>query len=336
MNLRSGPAWLILALLAIAGSGAIWIRIELATPYLGPAAEVFVDIPRGAGAGGIADALTGAGVLRHKLPFMIYVRWTGSGGYLRAGEYRFAEPARTAQIVRRLVQGDVYSRSLTIPEGLTARETAALMARNGFGMESELSALLVRTDWISDLDPKAASLEGYLFPETYRFSRHATPEEMLKTMIAQFRQRTSATLSEGHLPPGWNLPAIVTLASMIEKEARIEPERALVSSVLANRIRLKMPLDCDATIIYALKQAGVYDGNLRRQDMRLSSPYNTYLHTGLPPGPIANPSLASLQAALEPAQTDYLYYVSRNDGTHVFSKDLRAHLLAVDRFQRHR
>jgi UPF0755 protein len=255
---------------------------------------------------------------------------------LCAGEYRFAEPARPSQIVRRLVQGDVYFRKLTIPEGLTARETAALMARNGFGAESELAALLGRTDWISDLDPKATSLEGYLFPETYRFSRHDTPEQMFKSMIAQFRQRTSSILSEGRLPPGWRLPDIVTLASMVEKEAKIEPEHALVASVLANRIRLKMPLDCDATIIYALKQSGAYDGNLHKEDMRLSSPYNTYLHPGLPPGPIANPGLAALQAAVNPPDTPYLYYVSRNDGTHVFSKDLRTHILAVNRFQKHR
>lgn len=334
--MRLRLAWLIFSLLALTSIFAFWMRYELASPYYGPASETFVDIPHGAGTDEIAAALLAGGVLRHQLPFTLYVRWNELGRHLRAGEYRFVAPARPAQIVRRLVQGDVFFRTLTVPEGLTARETIALMARNGFGKESDLLELIGRVDWIADLDRRATSLEGYLFPETYRFSRHAAPEEMLKTMVAQFRQRTLSMLAADRLPDGWTIPEIVALASMIEKEAKIKDERQLVASVLVNRLRIKMPLACDATIIYALKQAGTYDGNLHKSDMRIASPYNTYLHPGLPPGPIANPGIESLQAALAPAASDFFYYVSRNDGTHFFSKDLQSHLLAVARFQKHK
>lgn len=334
--MRLRLVWLIVSLLALTATFALWVRYELASPYYGCGSESFVDIPHGAGTGEIADMLIAGGVLRHKLPFTLFVRWKGLGRHLQAGEYRFVAPARPAEVVQRLVQGDVFFLTLTIPEGLTARETIALMSRNGLGKESDLLQLLGRVDWIADLDRRATSLEGYLFPETYRFSRHAGPEEMLKTMVAQFRQRTLPLLAPDRLPDGWTIPEIVTLASMIEKEAKIQEERRLVASVLVNRLRIRMPLACDATIIYALKQAGGYDGNLHKPDMRIASPYNTYLHPGLPPGPIANPGMESLQAAVAPANSNFYYYVSRNDGTHFFSENLQSHLLAVARFQKHR
>ncbi|MBZ5495132.1 MAG: endolytic transglycosylase MltG [Acidobacteriia bacterium] len=335
--MRRWLAGIILGLLALTGAAALWLQQELATPYYGAeGTETFVDIPHGAGTDAIGAALQAGGILHHKLPFLIYVRWTGLGRRLRAGEYRFSSPARPAQVVQRLVQGDVFYRTITIPEGLTAQETVALIARSGLGNEKEMDELLGRVDWISDLDPRAASLEGYLFPNTYRFSRHTTPEEMLKAMVVEFRTRFSTMRAADPLPPGWTIAQIVTLASMIEKEAKADDERRLVASVLTNRLRAKMPLACDPTIIYALKLAGTYHGNLRKEDLGISSPYNSYVHPGLPPGPIANPGAASLQAALGPAVSDYFYYVSRNDGTHAFSRNLRSHLLAVARYQKRR
>jgi UPF0755 protein len=324
---------ILLSLLVTAAAFTFWLRYELATSFFAGGAEVFVEIPRGSGTNAIAAALKAGGVLRHNLPFYLFVRWNRLGRHLRAGEYRFSSAATVSQVAQRLVQGDVFFRTVTVPEGLTARETVALIARNGLGNENALVELLGRVDWISDLDSRAASLEGYLFPETYRFSRHITAEEIVKSMVSQFRRATSAMLAAHHPAPDWTIAQIVTLASIIEKEARNPEERRLVASVLMNRLRIKMPLACDPTIIYALKLAGRYDGNLHKADLGLESPYNTYLRQGLPPGPIANPGYDSLLAVLEPAESNFLYYVSRNDGTHYFSKDLRTHLLAVSRYQ---
>jgi UPF0755 protein len=317
-------------------TGAAWLRFEITSAYYDGGAEVFVEIPRGATPGAIAESLRAAGVVRHAWPLLLYLRWTGLSRKLRAGEYRFSAPARPEQIVLRLVQGDVYYRTITIPEGLTAGETASLIAARGLAPERELAGLVHKVEWIYDLDPNATSLEGYLFPETYRFSRHATAEDILKSMVAQFRSRIAPIVAAHGLPPGRTLPQIVTLASLIEKEARTDEERRLVSSVLNNRLRIGMPLACDPTIIYALKLKGTYDGNLHKEDLALRSPYNTYLNAGLPPGPIANAGASSLNAAFAPVASEYLYYVSRNDGTHVFSRDYRSHQSAVDRFQKRR
>jgi len=330
--------WLfrILAALSIlTGAFGFWLYHEFAVPYLaGGSQERFVKIPYGVGTKAIADALQDGGALHARLPFVLYIRWAGLGRRLQAGEYRFSVPARPVEVVRRLVQGDVYFRTVAIPEGLTAQETVALLARHGFGNQQELTELLHRVDWISDLDGAADTLEGYLFPETYRFPRQTSSEEILRVMVAQFRTRISRLLAATPLPSGWDLHQIVTLASMIEKETGTAAERRLVSSVLTNRLRMKIPLACDPTIIYAMKQAGTYHGNLRKADLSMDSPYNSYLHPGLPPGPIANPGSDSLAAALSPAVSDYLYYVARNDGTHHFSKDLQSHLQAVARYQR--
>jgi UPF0755 protein len=197
-----------------------------------------------------------------------------------------------------------------------------------------MESALRKTEWIMDLDPKARDLEGYLFPETYRFGRNIDSAMLIKTMVDQFRIRLAKILAQSPLPEGWSISEIVTLASMIEKEVRIPEERPIVASVLVNRLERKIPLACDATIIYALKLAGTYNGNLRKSDLAINSPYNSYLRLNLPPGPIANPGADSLHAALNPSKTDYLYYVSRNDGTHQFSSDFHSHQKAVSRFQK--
>lgn len=327
----------ILAIVVLVAAPLFWVRRELYGPYYGAqSAETFVDIPHGAGIRAIAAALQSGGVLRHQFPFIFYVRWTGQGRLIKAGEYRFTSPATPVQVMQRLIRGDVYYRMLTIPEGLTAKEIILLMARSGLGDEKKMEILIGRTDWIADLSPAARSLEGFLFPDTYRFSRRTTPEQLLKAMIDQCRTRLKNLLGEKAPAPGWTVADIVILASMVEKEAKTPEERRLVASVLANRLKLKMPLACDPTIIYALKQTGTFSGNLHRADLGLNSPYNTYIHAGLPPGPIANPGVDALRAALAPAESDYLYYVSRNNGSHVFSRDLRSHNLAVDRYQRRR
>ncbi len=333
--LKKIVAALILAAAGAASTFAWWLHRELHTPFYGaPEEAVLLEIPRGANSNEIADLLVEAKVLRSRLPFKLYLRRTGESRRLQAGEYRFAGPATPSELVRRLVKGDVYFLEVTIPEGLTARETVALIAARQLGDLGEMERLLGRTDWIEDLDPGARTLEGYLFPSTYRFQRGASSEQILRAMTRLAHRRITELLAAAPDPAGREVRRIITLASIIEKETGREEERGLVASVLANRLRLRMPLACDPTIIYALKLEGKFDGNLRKADLAMDSPYNTYLYPGLPPGPITNPGAASIEAAIAPPVTDYLFFVSKNDGTHHFSSDYRAHTEAVARYQK--
>ncbi len=320
--------------LLIAGAGS-WTWYELHTPFFGAGGEeVFVDVPRGANGSTIAGLLVNAGVLRFRFPFVLYTRWSNLGRRMKAGEYRFASRATPVEVASRIAAGDVYYVSVTIPEGLTARETIELLAKNSVGDVRSMERSLRRTDWIKDLVSNARNLEGFLFPETYHFPRRITSDEVVKTLVNEFRVKFLALQSRMPVPHGWDVAGIVTLASMIEKEVKVPAERPVVASVLVNRLRTNMPLACDSTIIYALKMMGAFQGSLHKANLSLESPYNSYIHKGLPPGPIACPGEASLAAALKPANTDYFYYVSRNDGTHQFSKDYSAHLLAVSRYQK--
>ncbi|MBN2243750.1 MAG: endolytic transglycosylase MltG [Acidobacteria bacterium] len=330
-------AAVLLAMAAGIGSVAAWLHAQLDAPYYNaPTRETFVEIVRGSNTGQIAHLLVESGILRSRIPFLAYLRFTGGARDIKAGEYRFDGPASPKEIIGRLIRGDVYYRVLTVPEGLTAAETIELIARNGFGTFEGMEPLLRNTDWIRDMDPGAENLEGYLFPETYHFGRKPDPGSIIKTMVEQFRKKFQEIRAELPMPAGWDISRAVILASMIEKEARKADERPLVSSVFHNRLDRRMPLACDATIIYAMKLRGTYNGNIRKSDLSMESPYNSYIHRGLPPGPIANPGADSLRAALNPAETEYLYYVSRNDGTHVFSKTYREHRQAVNKYQRFR
>jgi UPF0755 protein len=334
-RLLSAPfitAAFIIACLAATG---IWLHSELETPYYQNAEpEIFVEIPRGASMTETADLLANSGILRTRLPFLLYLRHVKSGRHIQAGEYRFTEAITPKQTAQKLLRGDVFYRSLTVPEGLTAEEIFKLAEKSGLGNRDGMERDFEKAEWIRDLAPNARNLEGYLFPETYRFSRKADSETVIRAMVNQFRTKIAKTLEAHPLPTGWNLSQIVILASMIEKEVKKPEEGPLVASVLINRLDRKMPLACDATIIYGMKLDGAYQGRLRKTDLGIDSPYNSYLHLNLPPGPICNPGAASLRAALNPARTEYLYYVSRNDGTHQFSKDFASHQRAVDKFQR--
>ena len=322
-------------LLFLAGVSAWRLLIELSAPYYAASIDgVFVEIPRGSGPSAIAEQLVAAGVLRSEFPFLAYLRWSGDSRHLQAGEYRFAGPAAPTAVAARLVRGDIYRISVTIPEGLTTDDTLQLITEHGLGDAGALRKAALRTDWIRDLDDQATSLEGYLFPDTYLFGRRTKSEEIVRAMVDQFRARIRKLLRDHPLPARRSLRDIVILASLIEKEARTDEERRLVSSVLCNRLSARIPLACDPTIVYALRLAGAYDGNIRKPDLGIDSPYNTYTRLGLPPGPIANPGESSLRAALSPEVTDYLYFVSRNDGTHQFSRDFRSHERAVEQFQR--
>jgi UPF0755 protein len=329
---------LLLVVLVLVAGGALffWFQSEISTPYYGaPQPEVFVEIPRGASSERIARLLEQAGVIHHRLPLRLHLAWTGLSRRLQAGEYRFDRPATPVEVIDRIARGDVFFVGLTVPEGLTAAETVALAAQAGLGSEADLRAAVRRADLVRDLDPAATNLEGYLFPETYRFPRTAGAEQVVKAMVERFRQVYARLGRQSPPAAGWTTRRVVTLASMVEKEAKHDQERGQVASVLVNRLDIGMPLACDPTVIYALKLRGNYDGNIHKADLAIDSPYNTYRFPGLPPGPIANPGEASLRAALRPDHTEFLYFVARNDGTHEFSRNYEAHSRAVARYQLH-
>lgn len=287
----------LLVLAVVLGAGW-WVFLQ---PY-GPGRETFVEIAPGTGTRAIARQLAGAGVIRTPYGFdaLAFV-----GGSLKAGEYRFADAVTVSEVYRRITRGDVYTIALTIPEGANIFDIAARVEAAGLGSapaflaaERSESALAAR------LDPRAATLEGYLFPSTYRFGRHAGAREMLRTMVREFQTEAAA------LGLGADVHRVVTLASLVERETPIEGERSMVASVFQNRLGRGMALDTDPSVIYAALLKGGYRGTIFASDLQADSPYNTYKHAGLPPGPICNPGLPSLKAALHPAATNYLYFVA--------------------------
>lgn len=296
-------------------------------------AERFVEIPAGAGSRAIGEQLVAAGVVRDDLTFRVALFLTGEARALRAGEYRFSEPLSAVDVVHRLARGDVYTRALTFREGLTAAEMARHYEESGFGSAERFLAAARHTALIEDLDSDARDLEGYLFPNTYPLSRTATADDLVRRMVALFRDAMDEGLRDEAARQGFSVREVVALASLVEKETGLEAERPLVAAVYRNRLRIGMGMQADPTVIYALMLADRWDGNITRADLQFDSPYNTYRYRGLPPGPIANPGLASLRAALAPADVDYLYFVSRNDGSHVFSRTLAEHNRAVREWQ---
>ena len=325
-------AGLILAGTARAASN--WWEARIGEPHLGSSTENrLLTVPFGASVRGIGRMLQEADVIRSGLIFAAHVRWSGPGP-LQAGEYLFENPVSLTQVVRILREGRVHHYRITIPEGLTLDEIIDRFVEEGLGQRRELEPLAGRTDLLGGLDPEATDLEGYLFPDTYHFTRSDQELTLVSTLVTRFKQVWSPQRQKRADDLGLTIREVITLASLIEKETALPSERPLVSAVFHNRLRRNIKLDCDPTIIYALRKSGGYDGVLHKSDLRLDSPYNTYLYAGLPPGPIASPGTASIDAALHPAPVRHLYFVSRNDGSHVFSTSYRQHQRAVRRYQR--
>ena len=318
---------LLLLLLVFAAAGfAYWSYKELRTPFAHTHAAVYIEIPRGSTPDQVVARLTDAGVIRRDWLFRLYLRVSGAGGRLKAGEYRFPSPISPLAVLEKLVEGEQRLSRFTVVEGWTRWDIAALMARiPELKLQSadEALALFEDTSEIRDLDPAASNLEGYLFPDTYSFPPDSTPREVVSTMVRRFRQVWEKELADGARAQNRTPREIVTIASLIETEAKLHEERPLVASVIYNRLRRGIALGIDSTVIYASKLAGKWknDGKVYRSDLDRASPYNTRQVRGLPPGPIASPGARSLEAALNPAATDYLYYVrnpERNDGAHNF------------------
>jgi UPF0755 protein len=320
------------AALAAAVAGVYYARVD--EKYQGySGTERFVEIAPGTGSRAIGKALVDAGVVRDEWTFRLAVFLTGTQRELKAGEYRFTTPASAKDVARKLARGDVFLRPITFPEGLSLKEMASIYQSRGLGTSAAFLAAARNTSAVKALDPAARDLEGYLFPDTYNVPRKMSADALVHKMAQAFLRVYGETVQKEVEARGGNLREVVTLASIVEKEAAQPDERPIIAAVYQNRLRIGMGLQCDPTVIYALEKAGRYTGNLTKADLKLDSPYNTYKYAGLPPGPIASPGRASLEAAARPASVDYLYFVSRNDGSHVFATTLAEHNRNVKQWQ---
>ncbi len=317
---------LLAVLLTVVIGGAAWL---LSTPYQGFSGEAHVDIPRGTSSVAMSRILSDAGVIRYRWQFLA-ARAVKPHARLQAGEYLFLRPATPWTVFDRLARGDVFFHQLTVPEGNNMFDIAASLDRLGVIGGARFLAAARDPSLIRDLAPEAPSLEGFLFPDTYRITKHATAADLCLQMTGRFRQAW-AELQTAAAPL-----ATATLASLIEKETAQAAERRLIASVFHNRLKAGMPLDCDPTAVYAAQLEDRWRGAIYRSDLDSKHPYNTYQHAGLPPGPIANPGIEALRAALEPAETRYFYFVARPDGSgaHTFSEKLEAHQRAVVKYRR--
>ncbi len=276
----------------------------------------------------IAQELKANGVIRNEPAFLLY-HYVAKRRTLKAGEYKFENAETALQVHDRLVRGDVFVHTVTVPEGFNMFEIGDAIEAAGLGKSSEFVALAKKqVSLVHDVDPQATSLEGYLFPDTYGFTRTQSMDDILATMVRRFKQEARA------IGLTTDVHRVVTLASIVEKETAAAEERPLVASVYMNRLQKRMALDADPSVIYAALLAGRYQGTIRQSDLQYDSPYNTYKFPGLPPGPIANPGRASLEAAMHPAASDYLYFVSDNNGHHRFARTLDEHSRNVALYRR--
>jgi len=331
---QSGGMILRLAvLLVLIGAGVVLLLAStLAMAYQGFPSAVILDFPKGTSTSAMATQLAEAGVVRYPWQFML-ARLLHPAARLQAGEYQFSHSDTTWNVFNRIVRGDVFFYELIVPGGSNMFDIAASLKQFDFLSAADFLRLARDPALIRDLAPQAPTLEGFLFPSTYRLTRRTTAAELCRMMTDLFRrqwwqiQRTGSSL---------NPMQVVTMASLVEKETAIPQERPLVASVFVNRLRLNMPLACDPTTIYAALLDQRYHGTIYRSDLANPNAYNTYQHAGLPPGPIANPGLASLKAAGEPAATDYLYFVAKADGSgsHQFSRTIDEHNRAVQNYRR--
>ena len=314
-----------------------WQGLRLMRPYQGfEGASKRVVIAPGSSAGQILALLAEEGVIEDARLARFYLVYFLGDPALKAGEYEFTGVESLRQVLGKISRGEVARHPITLVEGLTLEETAEQLAKEGFGEREAFLSLMRSPELIADLDPEAQDLEGYLFPETYNFTLGMSEREVVSTLVKTFRARFDKQVAPllAARPGAPSVRHVVVLASIIEKEAQKEGDRPLIAAVYENRLDQKIPLQADPTVIYALKHRGVWNGNIRRSDLSMDSPYNTYKYPGLPPGPIASPGAASLRAAAAPADVPYIYFVSKNDGSHAFATTLSEHNANVERWQR--
>lgn len=316
----------------------LWFRSAFLTPVdPGNTNPILFEVVKGANIKSISKELEQKGILKHwySVYYLSKSKVNDSGDLkILAGEYELSAGLRPAQILEILLGGKVVAHDVSFPEGTPLKDLPMILAKSGLVSEQEATAALQDRSLLADLGVPTVSLEGFLFPETYSFSRPVTAQDMIKRMVTEWKNQLDVKL------PGWKERAselglstiqMMTLASIIEKETGDKSERALISSVFHNRMRIGMKLQSDPTVIYGIKN---FNGNLTKEDLKTPTPYNTYIIDGLPPTPICNPGLESIRAAIYPQETDYIYFVGKGDGTHIFSAFYKDHLVAVNRYQK--
>jgi len=327
----------LLALLVIAAMGALagWLDSQLSRPYRGHRPErIFVEIPHGTSRWGVAGILRDNDAIRNRLAFLLFSEWHFRKPLL-AGEYLIDRSMTSRELFWKIARGEIFVHIVTVPEGWTSFDIADELDRQGICSRAEFLIVAHDTSAIADIAPDAQSLEGFLFPSTYQFTRRTTCGQIADSMVRHFRAVWATLDPSGSLkiPEGLTVSEVVTLASLVERETPNPQERPLVAGVFYNRLRRGFPLQCDPTVQYALELRGRPEKKLQAADLHIDSPYNTYEHRGLPPGPIAEPGVASLRATLEPASTDYMYFVANDQGGHFFSKTLAEHNQNVARYR---
>ncbi|MEW6544809.1 MAG: endolytic transglycosylase MltG [Nitrospirota bacterium] len=328
MNRVLVPGLVAAALCAMGVTAYLWIMQPAAADGAPPARVV--DIAEGTTFKQVASLLARERLIRSQWGFLLLGRLTAADRRVPAGEYEIHAGMTPAEILSKLLNGQVVLHQVTIPEGYTAIQVAELLGQKGLVDPQEFLRLVYDREFIRTLNLEVDGLEGYLFPDTYRFPRHARPGEIVQAMVSATLQVLTPELRARAEEINMSLHQVLTLASVVEKETGVDAERELVASVFHNRLRRHIPLQSDPTVIYGLPS---FNGNLRKRDLASASPYNTYRFAGLPPGPIANPGAASIKAVLYPAPSRFLYFVSRNDGTHEFSASLADHNRAVAKYQ---
>ncbi len=315
---------------------SVFVIYQLYIPLNSKSPQIrVIEISKGMDAKGIAYLLKEERLIKNGLIFRVLAKVRGVEDRLQAGEYELSSSMNLSRILSKIEKGEVLVHSFTIPEGYNIRQIAQILEEKGLAGKESFIALTKDAKFISQLGIPAKSLEGYLFPDTYRvFREMKEEEEIIKFLVSQFNKKVTEEDRKRAEELGFTFHEIIILASIIEKETSAPEERMLISSVFHNRLKAKRPLQADPTVIYALGET--FAGNLDKEDLGIDSPYNTYKYRGLPPGPIGNPGREAIQAALYPADVGYLYFVSRNDGTHEFSSSLEEHNRAVWKYQKKR
>lgn len=330
-------AAIIVFVVLVVGGGWLWLRSEMRRPINHAATQKTITVESGASTSSIIARLHTEGILPSTIPVKLWLRLFDRGANLKSGDYRFKSPISPLQVLNQMIRGEIATRQFTIPEGYNQYDIAQVLSglqglkQHPMSPEATLG-LLKDVSLIADLDPDATTLEGYLFPDTYEYSASTTREQLVEMMVKRFRRVYTPEMQQRAAELGMTTRQAVTMASLIEKEAKVDSERETISSVFHRRWKTGIPLACDPTLIYAALIEGKYRGKIYQSDLDRESAYNTYKHAGLPPGPIASPGQRSLHAALNPAQTDYLYFVVdavKKDGSHHFSASSAEHENAV-------